>query len=202
MLVSDWGWSALSTANQGRTLDKDKLSPGRALLFLGAFAFSATLGAMIALLIVVTPVHAAGGPILSKFVEPVMGFFRSHIPGGETLAGAEEDTPVDLTETSEPWQPRFVVRFEDAAPAMQMLRAYKEDRRQGRQDFAEWSRETETFRGFVLEGISTSGEAILSYRQTGLTIANQNMLRDLTRRLTDAPDVAYADAYQYGEARS
>ena len=85
---------------------------------------------------------------------------------------------------------------------MEMLRTYKENRRQGRQDFAEWSRETGTFRGFVLEGISTSGEAILSYRQTDLTSADPVVLRDLTRRLTDASDVAYADPYQFGEARS
>lgn len=177
------------------------------MLFIGAFGFSTIMGAMIALLIVVTPVHAAGGPLLSSVLDPIVKIIQSRMEGAETLAGADEnpeatDADQAVEEASSPWQPRFIVRFEDVAPAMEMLRTYKENRRQGRQDFAEWSRETGTFRGFVLEGISTSGEAILSYRQTDLTSADPVVLRDLTRRLTDASDVAYADPYQFGEARS
>ncbi|MAP96414.1 MAG: hypothetical protein CMK07_15825 [Ponticaulis sp.] len=157
-------------------------------------AFSAVLGASLALIVLVTPADRAGSPLFDELMRPIEERFNlATLSSNELLGG---DPTVNTPSNDRAVYPRFIIRFEDSATAAEALRSFRENRTRGRELFDAWAETEERFKGFRLEGLTPSGEAVISYR--GDESANDsNRIRQLTRQLLDAPFVIYADSSQF-----
>lgn len=158
-------------------------------------AMAAAIGATLALIVIATPIDRAGGSILQNVIDQFFNKPPSTLELLELEGGLEDETPVQPeTKTV---KPRFIVRFEEEVPARAAMRSFRENRTLGRQQFDEWVAADERFAGFRLEGLTLAGEAVISYDGIGSEKPSSALLKQLTRQLTDAPDVIYADPFQF-----
>lgn len=164
-------------------------------LKIGVMALSCLAASVIALGFFVTPPNRGGGPVFVEALKPVMerfglseSFFE--LAGGDNSSGASDNAGDQNL--------RFIVRFENSEEAETAMRVFRENRGRGAQNFAEWADGTERFRGFRLVAVTPAGEAVLSYE--GLLDQNdgEDTIRRLTRQLTEAPGVVYADPDPFG----
>lgn len=161
--------------------------------------FSATIGAVLALIVIATPIDRAGSSIVQNLLDKYAPNAPSTLEILELNLGVAEANEVvePVEEPTPPTLPRFIVRFDENVPAKTAMRSFRENRTLGRQQFADWVASDDRFSGFQLEGLTLSGEAIVSYTGLGADKINPELLRHLTRQLMDAPDVIYADPFQF-----
>ncbi len=182
----------------GMGLEARRTGAGEVILWLGAMTLSAMIGAVLALVVIATPIDRAGRSIFHNFIEPV--FAGQNPLTGKSLeleGGSQEDILPQQASLPDSIKPRFIVRFDQEVQAVNALRAFRENRARGRELFAEWSSREDRFAGFSLEGLTPSGEAVISYDGIGSDKPDATLLRQLTRQLTDAPYVIYADPFQF-----
>lgn len=154
---------------------------------------SAIVSAVVVLALLVTPAHRGGGPVLLRYIGPILENIGIYIDG-QKLTG---QSPLVDYDANTPLQPRFVVRFENNPDAEQSLRLFRENRARGREAFANWANSTETFKGFRLATLTPSGEAVLALDEE-LSVADpQTTLLQFSTRLSNAPGVSYADPYPF-----
>lgn len=156
--------------------------------------FSATIGAVLALVVIASPADRPGSSILQNFLDEY--FPNSQAAASLLDPGSIQPASFKETQTKASF-PRFIVRFDEGVPAKTAMRSFRENRSLGRKQFDAWVAEDERFNGFRLEGLTPSGEAVISYVVAGAEKADPDLLRRLTRQLTDAPDVIYADPFQF-----
>ncbi len=169
-------------------------SAGVFILEISIAAAIAMAGAMTVMLTLVAPADRAGEPVLAYAVEQFDEFVRpAELFRTNTRAGLinEADLP---NAYGTPWPPRFIVSLSSHSEAAHFLRTFRENRGAARAQFAEWAKSNPTFQGFYLEGITTSGEAVLTYRMASDTRPAGELEVALTRQLNASGDVRYITA--------
>ena len=164
------------------------------ILEIGIAAAIAMVGAMAVLLTMVPPADRQSAPIIMDAAERFDGLSRpAEIIRASTRAGIISET--EATQTSgAPQPPRFIVSLSSHSEAAHFLRTFRENRGAARAQFADWTKANPTFRGFYLEGITTSGEAILTYRLAGDPRPAGELEVALTRQLNASGDVRHITA--------
>ena len=172
-------------------MGSSRLTAGGILLWMGIVSLSAALGAVITLVLIVTPKDRAGGPLLQQALEPMISQLGIS-DENSTLEGGELALNDDL-EAHPGTEARFIVRFADSVQAGKALYVFRENRERGTEIFNEWAATQERFKGFELKTLTPSGEAVLAYHMTSSRAPDEARLKQLTRQLSDAPEVVYAD---------
>jgi hypothetical protein len=174
----------------GKHLETSQVTTGNVLLWLGILGFSAAAGALITLFLVVTPKDRAGGPLLRQALNPIVNQLGlsedpNLLDGGELALHKPDTSPKS--------EARFIVRFADSDQAGKTLYVFRENRARGSAAFKAWAEQQERFRGFELKTVTPAGEAVLAIQVPFSRSPDEAHLKQLTRQLTDAPEVIYAD---------
>ena len=170
------------------------------ILEIGIAASIAMMGAMLVLLTLVTPADRTGSPLIVSAVERLEGLSHPReLIRTSTRAGTIVDTTSELP-FGTPWPPRFIVSISSHSDAAGFLRTFRENRGAARARFAEWAATEPTFQGFHLEGLTTSGDAVLSYREAGETSPSDELETRLMERLNASPDVRHTTPFRGARA--
>lgn len=190
---------AIMRASATERLDmarKHRQKSGVLILEIGVAASIAMIGAMLVLLVLVRPADSNSDPILSGVATAVTDIADTGRLDAFTFQNEVIEDTSPARAFGRPWPPRFIVRFDPHGEGAVFLRNFRENRHAARAGFENWASESPVFSGFHLEGLTSSGEAILSYRGVGETAPSLTLQGELIQRLNSSPYVIYTTPFE------